>query len=100
MEGENVLLLMADDKGRPDEAVHYVASPGFMTAVRVWDSGSDNLEMLCGDTGWELGLFAPAEAEKKSWQGGPLGTPPGGRLSLPFRALFRALQQPKNVWVG
>jgi hypothetical protein len=34
MEGENVLLLMADDKGRPDEAVHYVASPGFMTAVQ------------------------------------------------------------------
>jgi hypothetical protein len=26
-----------------------------------------------------------------------LGTPPGGRLLLPFRALFRALQQPKNL---
>jgi hypothetical protein len=25
------------------------------------------------------------------------GTPPGGRLLLPFRALFRALQQPKNL---
>jgi T6SS, Phospholipase effector Tle1-like, catalytic domain len=26
-----------------------------------------------------------------------LGTPPGGRLLLPVRALFRALQHPKNV---
>jgi hypothetical protein len=28
---------------------------------------------------------------------GALGHDTGGRLLLPFRALFRALQQPKNV---
>jgi hypothetical protein len=30
-----------------------------MTAVRVCDSGVDNLEMLCGEEGFNLTLLAP-----------------------------------------
>jgi hypothetical protein len=55
---------MANKKGRPHHAVRYVASPSFMTAVRVADSGLDNLEMLCGQTGFEVTLLAPAQPER------------------------------------
>jgi len=50
LEGENdVYLLMGpptNKRGRPHHAVHYIASPGFLTAVPVADSGPDNLLML------------------------------------------------------
>jgi hypothetical protein len=65
MEGDNVYLLMADDKGQPDVAVHYVAGPEFMTAVRVYESGGANLEMLCGEEGFCLALAPPAREGRR-----------------------------------
>jgi hypothetical protein len=63
LEGENdVYLLMANKKGLLDHAVHYVAGPSFMTAVRVCESGLDNLAMLWGD-GFEMTLHPPAQPE-------------------------------------
>jgi hypothetical protein len=59
IEGDDIYLVMADDRGRPHEAVHYVATPNFMTAVRVCNSGGDNFEMLCGEIGFEMTLLAP-----------------------------------------
>jgi len=62
IEGENdVYLLMADKRGQPHHAVHYVAAPSFMTAVRVYDGGADNLEMLCEGTGFQMMLLAPLD---------------------------------------
>ena len=63
IEGDDVYLLMMDDKGQPHEAVRYVASPEFMTAVRVCDSGLDNLDMLCGEKGFKFTLLAPRDDE-------------------------------------
>jgi hypothetical protein len=59
LEGEDVFLVMADKKGRPREAVHYRASAEFMTAVRVAESGVDNLLMLIGRSGFKMTLLAP-----------------------------------------
>ena len=53
---------MADAKGRSHHAVHYVASPDFMKAVRVCDSGIENFDRLCGEEGFELTLRPAAEA--------------------------------------
>jgi hypothetical protein len=64
MEGDNVYLLMADDKGQPGHAVHYVAGPEFMTAVRVYDSGLANLEMLA-KTGFAMSLHPPAREGRR-----------------------------------
>jgi hypothetical protein len=64
LEGENdVYLLMADKRGRPHHAVHYIASPAFMTAVRVCDSGLDNLATLVEGGGFEMTLLAPEQQE-------------------------------------
>lgn len=63
IEGDDVYLLMADKRGRPHHAVRYIAVPSFMTAVRVCESGLDNLLMLCGETGFGLELRAPAQNE-------------------------------------
>lgn len=58
IEGEDVYLLMSDSKGQPHHAVRYIASPEFLTAVRVADSGLANLEMLAsGD--FTMTLLAP-----------------------------------------
>jgi hypothetical protein len=61
IEGEDVYLLMADAKGRSHHAVHYVASPDFMKAVRVCDSGIENFDRLCGEEGFELTLLSPSQ---------------------------------------
>jgi hypothetical protein len=61
MEGDDVYLLMADKKGRPDHAVHYIASDDFKTAVRVADSGAGNLLMLCERGGFRVTLVPPPE---------------------------------------
>jgi hypothetical protein len=58
----DVYLLMADKKGRPHHAVHYVAGPSFMTAVRVCESGLDNLAVLW-EGGFEMTLHPPAQYE-------------------------------------
>jgi hypothetical protein len=65
IEGDDVYLLMADDKGRPAEAVHYVAGAEFMTAVRVCDSGLGNLKMLCGEAGFPMSLHPPERGRRK-----------------------------------
>jgi hypothetical protein len=57
IDGDDVYLLMADESGRPGDAVHYIASPDFQTAVRVADSGLENLLMLCGEDGFRLRLL-------------------------------------------
>src|SRR5262245_52001817 len=58
IEGDSVYLLMADKNGCPKRhAERYVASADFMTAVHVWDSGPDNLAMLCGEKGLQLTLL-------------------------------------------
>jgi hypothetical protein len=59
IDGDQVVLLMADEKGQPDHAVLYIAGPKFLTAVRVADSGTANLDLLCGEGGFELDLLAP-----------------------------------------
>jgi len=64
IEGDNVYLIMADAKGRPDEVVRYIASPDFMRAVRVYDSGIENFRRLCGEEGVSLTLLAPDQAEE------------------------------------
>jgi hypothetical protein len=62
IEGEDVYLLMADDKGEPFEGVRYIASPEFLTAVRVYDSGIDNFLMLVGKPGgFKMPLLAPED---------------------------------------
>jgi hypothetical protein len=61
IDGDDVFLLMADKKGRPHHAVYYIASPNFKTAVRVADSGLDNLLMLCGQDGFKLQLLPPED---------------------------------------
>jgi len=52
IEGGDVYLLMADCKGQPGEAIHYRAWPEFRTAIRVFDSGVDNFDLLCGEDGF------------------------------------------------
>jgi fructose 1,6-bisphosphatase len=61
IDGDDVYLLMADRKGRPHHAVHYIASPDFQTAVRVADSGLDNLLMLVGKDGLNFQLLVPQD---------------------------------------
>jgi hypothetical protein len=62
IEGENdIYLLIADKRGRPHHAVHYVASPSFMTAVRVAESGLNNLLMLVEKGDFKIELLAPAQ---------------------------------------
>jgi hypothetical protein len=65
IEGDDVYLLMTDKRGRPHHAVRYIAGPSFMTAVRVCESGLDNLLMLCGETGFRLELLTPAQHEER-----------------------------------
>jgi len=59
LEGENnVHLLMADKRGRPHHVERYIADPAFLTAVRVADSGLDNLRMLVQGGGFQMTLEA------------------------------------------
>jgi hypothetical protein len=59
IEGDNVYLVMTNKVGQHHEAIHYRASPEFMTAVRVAESGVDNLKMLFGEAGFQMGLLVP-----------------------------------------
>jgi hypothetical protein len=58
IDGKDVYLLMGDKRGRPKHAIHYIADHNFAIAVRVAESGPDNLAMLCGD-GFQMKLLAP-----------------------------------------
>jgi len=60
---DDVYLLMPDRKGRELEALRYRASAEFMTAVRVADSGLDNLLMLVRSNGFSMTLLPPSEDE-------------------------------------
>jgi hypothetical protein len=61
--GDDVYLLIADKKGRLRESVHYVADDDFLTAVRVAESGLDNLLMLIGPNGLRVTLHPPQDEE-------------------------------------
>lgn len=60
IENDDVYLCVPDRRGRP-EAWRYRASPEFMTAVRVAESGLDNLLTLIGPDGFKLTLEVPEE---------------------------------------
>jgi hypothetical protein len=65
IDGDDVYLLMAKKNGQPQRhCVRYLASPNFKTAVRVADSGLDNLLMLCGKDGFRLDLLVPEEEQQ------------------------------------
>jgi hypothetical protein len=59
LEGEDVYLLLADDKGEPGEAVHFVAGADFMRAVEAYDRGIESLEKLGGEPGFQITLLPP-----------------------------------------
>jgi hypothetical protein len=62
IDGDDVFLLMAKKNGQPQHyCTRYLASPNFKTAVRVADSGFDNLLMLCEKDGFRLDLLVPEE---------------------------------------
>ena len=63
--GDDVYLLIADKKGRLRESVHYVADDDFLTAVRVAESGLDNLLMLIGPNGLRVTLHPPQDEEAR-----------------------------------
>jgi hypothetical protein len=64
IDGKDVYLLMGDKRGQPHHAVHYIADANFLTAIRVAESGLDNLAMLCGDGGFKMNLLVPAQHER------------------------------------
>lgn len=68
IKGDDVFLIMPmplPDDQEALTATHYIASPEFLTAVRVAESGGDNLEILC-EGGFEMLLLAPPSGRRIS----------------------------------
>lgn len=66
IDGDDVYLLMAKKNGQPQRhCLRYLADDNFKTAVRVADSGLDNLLLLCGKDGFKLQLLAPDDEEEQ-----------------------------------